>query len=450
MMAPVAAAAPLMWLRAANVALHALGILCIALILWKLLAAPRTDRLTTSIMPAGTLDASLAAMLRAKSDTVTVDAAGVPDARARAMLRAVRGSGHVVQLQAGSPLPALAVTAESEWRASGGTRVQVVGDDSLRGAMRDGAGLLDSVRLDSSGLRARSGPVQGAITVHADGVRSASAVLAATSPEEARVLVVGAATWESRFLVAALEESGWPVDVAVSLSPRVTIAQGAMRTPSRSRHAIVVVLPGAPSSALSALPAFVRSGGGLVIVGEAARAASLSSLRAGAPGTTISGEVGAEASSTPRHGLDLVPIASLTPNGIALESRDGRTAVAARRVGAGRVVQVGYDNSWLWRMAGDDESPGAHRRWWNSLLSGIVPLAAPVPGIALRPEDDTLDAAPMAALARDLGLPGVRTARASTSGAASLTASLDVRWLLVLSLLSFVASWTLRRWRGLR
>jgi hypothetical protein len=273
--------------------------------------------------------------------------------------------------------------------------------------------------------------------------------LASTAPVEARVLVLGAATWESRFLIAALEESGWPVDAAVSLSPRVTITQGPARLPSRARHSIVVLLPGAPASAVALLPAFVRSGGGLVIVGEAARAAGLAPLRAGAPGSTLSGEAGAEASDEPRHGLDLVPMATLCDGSVPLESRDGRVAVAARRIGAGRVIQVGYDNSWLWRMGGNDDSPVAHRRWWTALLSGIVAQRAPISRVATTLPFDTLDAAPLAALARDLGLPVIRSASAVSAPSQSPVAVLDPRWLLTLALITLVASWALRRWRGL-
>ena len=143
-----------------------------------------------------------------------------------------------------------------------------------------------------------------------------------------------------------------------------------------------------------------------------------------------------------------MPIAALAAAAVALESRDGKVAVAARRVGAGRVIQVGYDNSWLWRMAGNDDAPVAHRRWWTALLSSVVPMAAPVSRVVLDPSHDTLDAAPIAALARDFGLPAVRVQSAGVNSR-SFVEYLDPRWLLALALLSLVASWTLRRFRGL-
>ncbi|MBC7842476.1 MAG: hypothetical protein H7099_09190, partial [Gemmatimonadaceae bacterium] len=320
--------------------------------------------------------------------------------------------------------------------------------DSMMAALSDAAGAIDSTPLSKSGMASRTGPVQGALRVGTRTSTAAASPLSASVPAVARVLVLGDATWESRFLIATFEEDGWPVDAAVTLSPKVRITQGAATLPSRGRHSVVVVLPGTPSSTIAALPAFVRSGGGLVIVGRAARIGALASLRAGTPGATVDGEVGAEASDAARHGLDLVPISSLVAGAISLESRDGKIAVAARRVGAGRVVQVGYDNSWLWRMAGNDDAPVMHRRWWTALLSGVVPMSAPVSRIALDPAHDTLDAAPIAALARDLGLPTVQ-AQGTAIRSQSFIEHLDAQWLLALAVLSLVASWTLRRWRGL-
>jgi hypothetical protein len=55
----------------------------------------------------------------------------------------------------------------------------------------------------------------------------------------------------------------------------------------------------------------------------------------------------------------------------------------------------------------------------------------------------------VAALVQDLGMPTIRTASAIAAPRTSFVASLDPRWLLAGALLSLVASWTLRRWRGL-
>ena len=445
-MGPVASADAT--LRVGGALLQAVAFAAMLLLLWRLLMpTPARDELLR-VDADGRLSTSLAATLQSAPDTLDVRMDGAPDARARAELRAVRGSGRTLRLATDVPLAPLAASAEAEWRLGGGTRVALLGADSVSAVVSDAAGAIDSTSLTAQGVHTRSGPVQGPLRVKTAAAGASVAPLGAGRPAIARVLVLGDATWESRFLLAALEEAGWPVDAGLSVSPTVQVTQGVAAAPSRSRHSIVVVLPGASASALAALPAFVRGGGGLVIVGAAARSRSLADLRAGAPGNTMGGEVGAEASPDARRGLDLVPVNTLANGGVPLESRQGRIAIAARRVGAGRVVQVGYENSWLWRMAGNDDAPVAHRRWWTSILSGVVPRTAPVAAFTLDPAHDTLDAAPIAALARDLGQPVVRTMRADTD-VRSLAEFVDTRWLLAFTVLSLVASWTLRRWRGL-
>ena len=446
---PIASTSAESTLRIAGAVLHAVGLVCIALLLWRFLTPDAARRNALQIGPDGRLDESLAVLLSSASDTIDVQLRAAPDARTRAVLKALRGSGRIVQLASERILPPLAVSVQEEWRAGGGARVQTVGADSVVAAIADGAGVIDSTTLTAAGTRSRTGPVQGVLRVGTRGASAAVSPLVARAPQIARVLVLGDATWESRFLIAALEEAGWPVDAAVSLSPKVTVTSGSGRVPSRDRQSIVVLLPGAPSSAIAVLPEFVRNGGGLVIVGGAARSAGVALLRAGAPGASVDGEVGAEAGNDARHGLQLLPVMTLAEGGVPLELRDGRIAVAARRVGAGRVVQVGYQNSWLWRMAGNDDAPNAHRRWWTDILSGVVPQTAPVKRAILDAEHDTLDAAPIAALARDVGVP-VITPTAVRTMSRTFSASLDSRWLLAIAVVSLLASWALRRWRGLK
>ncbi len=428
--------------------LHTVALVCMALVLWILAAPVGRGTLRVAVSPNGATDTPLLTLLRSAAETVDVTLAGVPDARLRSTLRALRGSGHVVRLFASRPLPSLATAAEEEWRGTGGTRIQLVSGDSSLVSLRDAAGLIDSLRVGPAGLQPRSGPVQGALAIDASTARASVAPLVAGAPVTARVLVLGDATWESRFLVASLEEAGWPVEAGLTLAPRVTITQGTTLLPTHARHAVVVLLPGASAAAVSRLPDFVRDGGGLVIVGESARIPALGPLRAGSPGVSIAGVLGAEASDTPRHGLDLVPIAVLAAGSVILEARDGVTAVAARRVGAGRVVQVGYANSWLWRMGGNDDAPIAHRRWWSSLLASVVSLSAPASRVVTAAESDTLTAAPLAALASAVGLPEPRDANVGSTRR-DIRAVIDLRWLLVAALVSLVASWVLRRWRGL-
>jgi hypothetical protein len=70
--------------------------------------------------------------------------------------------------------------------------------------------------------------------------------------------------------------------------------------------------------------------------------------------------------------------------------------LAARRAGMGRVLAIGYDESWRWRMLGGSSGLAAHRRWWSSAAGYVAPAreAATV---------SSGDAAPLASLISALG-----------------------------------------------
>src|SRR5439155_1311169 len=84
-------------------------------------------------------------------------------------------------------------------------------------------------------------------------------------------------------------------------------------------------------------------------------------------------------------------LAALT-EAVPLEGQAAGVATAVRRAGAGRVLSIGYDESWRWRMLGGTSGLPAHRAWW----SRMVGLVAPEHGA--RAVGDVGDAAPAAAL----------------------------------------------------
>jgi hypothetical protein len=135
-------------------------------------------------------------------------------------------------------------------------------------------------------------------------------------------------------------------------------------------------------------------------------------------------------------------VASLRPDAVALESRDANVMVAARRVDAGRVVQVGYDETWRWRMGGGDEAAAAHREWWSRLVAAVA-YAPLVPRSSVAA---TVDEMPLASLVDALG--------PATPLDASLAPRRDtsrITWILfALVLASLLAEWTSRRLRGAR
>ena len=83
-----------------------------------------------------------------------------------------------------------------------------------------------------------------------------------------------------------------------------------------------------------------------------------------------------------------------------LERRRDSPVVVGRRVGAGRVVGIGFDDTWRLRMTPPNEAaPDAHRAWWSALVSGVAHsrLAARAGGV--------IDEAPLAATVNALGPP---------------------------------------------
>ena len=141
--------------------------------------------------------------------------------------------------------------------------------------------------------------------------------------------------------------------------------------------------------------------------------------------------------SAPRRALGFFAIASLKADAIPLESRDSEVAVAARRAGAGRVIQVGYDDSWRWRLQGPAGSPEAHRAWWATIVSS----AAYRPTIPLTHSVNS-DAAPLAQLYSALGPPSAER-RAPSPAVQGLP-----WWMLTVMILSLLAEITSRRLRG--
>jgi hypothetical protein len=135
-----------------------------------------------------------------------------------------------------------------------------------------------------------------------------------------------------------------------------------------------------------------------------------------------------------------LPVDRLTPGAEAavLEQRDGAAAVAARRWYAGRVVQLGYDDTWRWRLAGGDHAPEEHRAWWSALVSAAAPER-------LEPESHAgADPAPLASLTLALGpaLPGAAADRPSGSSVRFVMLAFGV------FLTALLAEWASRRARG--
>jgi hypothetical protein len=368
---------------------------------------------------------------------VVLDAA--PDPGTRDWLRALAKAGGRVRWSASRVIGATALAAEPAPEPNGSTRLRLASAGEPV-SIRDGAGIIDTL------------PRGGAAALEVAGVAGDVRATAATATAVTRlrdsvilrpILVVGAAGWESKFTVAALEESGWRVASRARVAPGIEVTQGSLGTVDTARYSAVILLDSASSALGADVAHYVGSGGGAVLAGTAARITSLSGIAAGGVGRRMPGVAGAVASSAPRTGLGAFPVASPRDDAVALETRSNAVLVAARRVDAGRVVQLGYDETWRWRMAGGDEAAAAHRAWWSRIVSAV----AYTPLIPRQTRSQSrIDESPLASLVEALG-----PAATGDAGAATHGGSQWVTWFLfILATTSLLLEWTSRRLRGAR
>jgi len=359
----------------------------------------------------------------------TLEAA--PSSQAIAWLAALRHAGHSVSWS-GSPAPAV-VVAEPVVDPNGAVRVNVAAPANSRVTLADVAGAIDSARV---GLLGVSFTVP--LTVDSLVARVNQQPLAVAKPADVTpraVLVVGDAGWEAKFVASALEERGWQVVTRFAVAPGVNVRAAAEPQLDTAHVAAIVAIDSSIEALGPVVRRFVEQGGGIVLAGSAAGARVVSPLAAGSVGPRARRNVAAN-DTIGLGTTGYFPVASVRDDAVALERRASGVAVAARRIGAGRVLQVGYDDSWRWRMAGGPGSEAAHRDWWSRVVSSVA--YAPV---TANTQSRTFDA-PVASLFGKLGPP--RPAPVSSRG------TVDPRLMLALILLLLLVEWTSRRLRGLR
>ncbi len=219
-------------------------------------------------------------------------------------------------------------------------------------------------------------------------------------------VVLGRAGWEARFVISALEERGWIVDARLSWRPA-----------SRSRRACRCrSTPRAMPCRGDRLAGAGRGGGGGPVrpIRRRPGAQPLGSGRAGrARGGSRRGPCssrdahlhGAESPRFARAGSGRA-----RSDAIVLERQRGLVVVAARRVGAGRVVQTGYDETWRWRLGGDADAMDAHRSGGRGLSRRRATGASQARGVGQagaggrrRHQHEVGDRAPLASLVAALG-----------------------------------------------
>jgi hypothetical protein len=411
----------------------------LALLAWMLVrsAAPRDLAEVHERTDSSALRAALVAWTLAPEPTsVHVSAAVAPAAPEREWLRALARAGVRVSWS-GSSIPATAIEIAARTDPAGGARAYVTAPAGSRATLSDAVGLIDTLDF-AAGANALSLPVTaGTLDLLLRGQHARAAAPDSILPRQ--VVVLGRAGWEGKFVMAALEERGWKVSSRLRVGPNVFITQGTPLALDTAHTGAVIALDSSAASYASAIAAFERSGGGVVLAGDAPLATSLRALAPGRTGPRVAAASLSFANATPRRALGFFPIVALASDAVPLESRDGRVIAAARRAGAGRVVQLGYDETWRWRLAGSGGAPAAHRDYWSAVVSAAAYRAAkPIAGARAS------DAAPLASLYADLGAPSVPRA-------APLHISAGLSWWMFAPFaLLLLAEWSSRRLRGAR
>ncbi|MDB4914494.1 MAG: hypothetical protein JWM95_2138 [Gemmatimonadetes bacterium] len=387
---------PVEWvLRAALIA-------ALAFALWRSLESDESHAAGRALDASGLTGALSGLLANPSVSSVDLTLDAMPTQVERDALRAMRRAGVTVNWH--GVAPALALEADRLRDPEGRTRLLMKGETTPL-ALADSAGVLDTVNA-ASGASVDIQSVVG--QVRAGHGRFAASVREPESVPLHAVLVLGRADWDSKFVMSALSEAGWTVRAKIPTAPGVAVSDKDLLPLDTSRYDVVIALDTTAGDFAPAIARFVAQGGGLI---AGAEALGIQSLRALAPSSAQERRPGrillAEDSVTPRD-LPLRALTALRGDAVALERVPAGITVAARRAGLGRVITVGYDESWRWRMLGGSSGLAAHRRWWSSAVGAV----APERGIA---PDPSGDGAPLAALIDVLGPASASSAKASNA-----------------------------------
>ncbi|MBX3133980.1 MAG: hypothetical protein KF689_11435 [Gemmatimonadaceae bacterium] len=377
----------------------------------------------------------------------------LPDAVQRDRLASIARAGTSLTWESTRPWPRIALSMEPVADPRRPLRVSVArlpqdaaGVDAPPPALVDSGGTVADLILGPRGGSVELSVIAGFAELQViDGGRPRA--LVEDSLVLRPVLVLGNASWEGKFVLAALEELGWPTDARLTLAPRAAVRQAVQSTPpsalrlDTARYAAVIVTDAAADLAVE-LQRYVAAGGGLILLPDAARQASFARLRvAQVSGPAVPARPMSSDSVAPRRALAFSTLKAGS-RADAIELRDGQEAVVAGHVGGGRVIQLGYSDTWRWRMGGPVGSEVEHREWWGALVSQV----AYAPRITLARAGSAWTHAPLASFERNLG----SAAPLAESPYPDLE-SPGVRLAFVLLFLaSALCEWASRRLRGKR
>jgi hypothetical protein len=418
--------------------LRSLAILLLLFLIWQAVHA-LSERSVGRAKGAGIRSALASWSTRESPQRAHVVFDSTPDPDVRDWVAALRGSGTATSWE-GPELTPSALSLESVADPKHATRVWVAAASGSGIVIRDALGPIDSVFVRSGGAVLTTQKVSGVVSAALGGA-AATAVLR-DSLTVRPVLLIGIASWEGKFILASLEEHGWTVDARFSIGPNNSVVQaGRLAAPriDTAHYSVVIALDSAAARYAASIGEYVRQGGGFIATGAAAAIPAFAGLMPGATAAVLeSGSFDVD-SATPRRALALMPIDRLKAGALAIEKRDANTAVAARRVGKGRVVQVGYIDTWRWRMGGADDPVTAYRGWWSAMVSSV----AYAPRIPLH-RTSAVEPTPVATLVGTLGVP----TSVAEAGGTFLNDPRLLPALFALLLAVLFLEWTSRRLRG--
>ena len=422
---------------AIETALRALSITILALMLWLSLDRGRPERVVSA------RSANLGPALRDWSssglapDRVSLQLDRTPTPAHRDWIRALSHANTDLTWRGSLPLAAVSVAPVPSPR--GGITVLAAAPSANRVSIEDDLGLIEGENAFRGGTRFLVPSASGSVIAKVGGTTARASL--PDSVRIGRVLVIGSANWETKFVTAALEEDGWKVDADIRVAPGASVTQGASSQIDTARYSAVVALDGSAASRGSDIARYAASGGGVVLAGTTASLEAFASIRAGAVGRVQSpSATEGEPGSVPAASLSISPIVGLRPDAIPLTSENGFVVSAARRHVAGRVLQTGYIDTWRWRMSGGANSPAEHREEWTRAVASVA-YAPTVRSSALATDD-----APIAGLVAALGPSSQQRGQTLASAAGSISL-----WLFFAILsLSLLGEWASRRMRGSR
>jgi len=419
--------------------LHGVALVALAFLVWQ---AVHVLRQRPAVYAAGnSVRASLVRWTTRQAPEkahVALDSVPTPDLRD--WIAALPGAGTQMSWEGGSLRPS-AVAVEPVPDPKHKVRIWVAAPAKSMVSLSDALGGIDSVDVETGGAVLTVPGVEGDVGATVNGTKATTVQRDSLTIKP--VLVLGVASWEPKFIMASLEEYGWKVDSRFSISPKSgdvvqNVVPSAVQIDT-SKYAAVIAVDSSAQRYAGQIAEYVRKGGGFIATGDAAALPAFAELMPGHPGTASQEHDFDLDSVTPRTAISLAAISQLKPNAVPIEMRAHEVAVAARRVGQGRVLQVGYLDTWRWRMGGIEKSIDPYRNWWATMVSSIA--YAPRHPIA---NSSPVEPTPMASLVSILGTP---TSQKPPSGS-FLDDPRLLPALFGLLMFAFLVEWGSRRLRG--